>query len=1006
MRKRFILPGIVALLSCFAGPGQALADGLDVTFYNMGAATETQVRSDASNNLRTQFSSQPVSVPSYVNFEGYFTPDSSNTEVAIFSDDGVDLYVDDVRVLARKGQGQHLPDLSQSFRVIDFNWAAGRSYKIKIEYFNGWYYPDLGDIDGCTMYAYNGGGTISAWRADIDTDSNNDGLINDSDESVEETSPGRYVNHNVDDDNSNSTQDKDESGTVTGEDDLALVNLAYEPTTGINGAKVVLDASSGGTRIKVWASSTKGTQITLPKTYIIGTDTVPANVYVEGVETGEAMLDMVMRRSDDTEVCRDKVKFTVRNNTPPTFTDIVAVHAAAKCSDQVTITFTTSETLSGNPTVTVNGNAVSNLSHTGNDYTCTYTIGYYDEVGEATIYISGYDLDSNLGEVTDIQALWIVDCTTGGNCSGLGGFTYDKNGNRRTMCDSRGLTVYFYDVMGRLVKVVEPDEKWIAYEYDDNGNRTKMTTHSDGTPSFHHVTEYSYYDNGLLYQVTDQLDGVTTYTYKDNGLVDTITYPNSTKAVHTYNSRNWLTCISNRKSDDTIIAQFDYTYDETYWGKNGTRTRVIENILKPDGNRISAQVDYEYDNLYRLVHEHRIAYNGGDPGVAYEYNFAYDDAGNRTSWQVVGGTTTNYTYDAANKMTSPGTFTYDDKGNTLTQVVGGVTTTYTWDYLNRLTQWQKTGETTQAYVYNADGMRVRVTPSGGTATDFLLDDREIAEEIMGANFASYVGLGYSLLSKVSGATRNAYHADGIGSTRTMTDDNVDVGTAVVYDAYGNLAQCYPVDGTPEFGYAGQYRYYTDSTGLDYLKARYYDSQTGRFISKDPIGYAGGINLYEYVAGMPTVAVDPYGTSILGELPGAWADVYGGQAGNNYAWCVFKCGLNYALGFIPLPIDIDFGPGFSKPSIGFNPPALIGIPGSPIFQFPVGRPPGNWVINPGYWGRVRPGIPGIGRVTPGPSGWRNARKYLGPIWQIINLGQELGCLRNCLKNYKCENGGVW
>jgi hypothetical protein len=111
-------------------------------------------------------------------------------------------------------------------------------------------------------------------------------------------------------------------------------------------------------------------------------------------------------------------------------------------------------------------------------------------------------------------------------------------------------------------------------------------------------------------------------------------------------------------------------------------------------------------------------------------------------------------------------------------------------------------------------------------------------------------------------------------------------------------------------------------------------------------------------------------------------------------------------FNPLPIGIDFGPGFSNPSIGFNPPALIGIPGSPIFQWPVGRPPGNWVINPGYWGRVRPAIPGIGHATPGPSGWRNAGRYLGPIWQIINLGQELGCLRDCLNNYKCENGGVW
>lgn len=215
---------------------------------------------------------------------------------------------------------------------------------------------------------------------------------------------------------------------------------------------------------------------------------------------------------------------------PPTFTNITAIHAAAKCGDTVTIKFTASETLSGNPTVTVNGNAVSNLTHNGNDYTCTYTVGdrNHDPAGEATIHISGYDLDGNFGEVTDTEALWIVDCSQCGN----GSFTYDRNGNRKTMCDSRGLTVYFYDAMNRLVKVIEPDEKWIAYEYDAAGNRTKMTTHSDGTPSFHHVTQYEYNNRGLLSKVIDQLGGETTYTYKANGLVDTITYPNGTKAVH------------------------------------------------------------------------------------------------------------------------------------------------------------------------------------------------------------------------------------------------------------------------------------------------------------------------------------------------------------------------------------------------------------------------------------------------------------------------------------------
>lgn len=531
----------------------------------------------------------------------------------------------------------------------------------------------------------------------------------------------------------------------------------------------------------------------------------------------------------------------------PYFTHILADPFAAKYGDSVTITFTASEAQSANPTVTVNGHSASHVSHTGNNYTYSYTVqsSTNDPLGAATIVVTEA---STANSTTDKSALWIYDS---GTCA-ANSFTYDKSGNRKTACDSRGITLYAYDALNRLIKVIEPDGKWIAYEYDGTNNRTKMTIHLDS--STEHVTQYSYYDNGLLHEVTDQLSGITHYTYKDNGLVDTITYPNTTKAVHSYNSRNWLITISNQKSDNTIIAEFTYSYDTTYWGKNGTRTSVVENILKPDGNRISAQVDYEYDDLYRLTHEHRIAYGGGDAGVAYEYNFAYDAAGNRKSWQVVGGSTTNYTYDAANKMTSPGTFTYDDKGNISTIASGGVTTTYTWDLLNGMTQWSKTGQTTIDFLYNADGMRVRKTPSGGTATNFLLDGAEIVEEITGASVVAYVGL--ELVSQISGATRTIYHADGIGSTRAMSDGSQVVAEAGIYDAYGNLKAEYPASSAPSFGYAGLYRYYADSTGLDYLKARFYDPAVGQFLSRDPV--AGSTEQYVYATGDPVNRIDPSG----------------------------------------------------------------------------------------------------------------------------------------------------
>ncbi|MBK7709200.1 MAG: RHS domain-containing protein [Acidobacteria bacterium] len=96
-------------------------------------------------------------------------------------------------------------------------------------------------------------------------------------------------------------------------------------------------------------------------------------------------------------------------------------------------------------------------------------------------------------------------------------------------------------------------------------------------------------------------------------------------------------------------------------------------------------------------------------------------------------------------------------------------------------------------------------------------------------------------------------ADHLGSTNALTDSSGNVTSSASYDSFGNatgnLATRYKFTG----------REYDDFTGLHYYRARWYDGNLGRFISEDPIGFAGGdVNLYGYVGNGPVELVDPSG----------------------------------------------------------------------------------------------------------------------------------------------------
>jgi len=118
-----------------------------------------------------------------------------------------------------------------------------------------------------------------------------------------------------------------------------------------------------------------------------------------------------------------------------------------------------------------------------------------------------------------------------------------------------------------------------------------------------------------------------------------------------------------------------------------------------------------------------------------------------------------------------------------------------------------------------------------------------------------------LISERAGSTSKVYHGDQLGNTRGMSNGSEAITDSREYDAWG-LTIASSGSGSP-FGFVGGQGYQKDpDSGLMLLGARYYDPSVGRFISRDPIGYQGGLNLYGYCANNPVSRTDGSGCDWL------------------------------------------------------------------------------------------------------------------------------------------------
>lgn len=403
-------------------------------------------------------------------------------------------------------------------------------------------------------------------------------------------------------------------------------------------------------------------------------------------------------------------------------------------------------------------------------------------------------------------------------------YGYDIADRRTSMQDSTGTTQYLYDELSRYIQVTTPPTKIVGYQYDAAGNRTHIS-YPDGK-----YVDYGYDDANRLQTVTDWLGKVTNYTYDDAGRLTSTSFPTFVAQTNTYNEANQLTSIVDTKGGQ-IVKSFTYTLDDA-----GNRTAVQDLI----GNEIDA-----LDDLYRLT--------GAQYADGTTQSYVYDDVGNRLT-KVQGQNTTNYTYDNADRLTSAGaaSYTYDNNGN---QTSRGADT-FTWDYENRMTGAVVNGVTI-SYQYRGDGLKYSKT-IGESSWNFWWDLNLKTPVILQDGAMTYV-YGHGLISQTDASGVQTYFLpNALGSTEGLTDDAGNLTASYKYDVFGALLTG-PQQST-EYRFAGQQQ--DDSLGYYYLRARNYDVDTGRFISKDPFhGFMrqpGSLNRYSYVQNNPANLIDPTG----------------------------------------------------------------------------------------------------------------------------------------------------
>jgi RHS repeat-associated protein len=428
---------------------------------------------------------------------------------------------------------------------------------------------------------------------------------------------------------------------------------------------------------------------------------------------------------------------------------------------------------------------------------------------------------------------------------------YTITGQRQRVTDSRGITTYGYNSQGQVTTVTNPDGQQISYGYDSQGHLTSVTT-AAGT------TTYTYGTLNRLQQVTDAQGGITAYTYNDLGNLVSTKFANGITETRGYDTLNRLISVTNTNALSQVISSYAYTLDAV-----GNKLKVVENNGR--------QVDYTYDTRDRLLSEKITDPVAGIRTIAY----AYDVVGNRLSVSdsVAGATT--YSYNDNDWLVTTVTggeqtqYTYDNNGSLLSKFHNANDRqTFIWNLDHKLAEVQtinSSGTHQSTYRYDADGNRVAQNVDG-VNTNYLVDANRGLAQVALEYGVDGVRTSYTYASGVISQTSNNvqtfYINDGHSGVRFTASITGSITDAYSYDGYGNLLSGGLATGGDR--YRGESR--DSQTGLQYLRARYYDSSTGRLLSVDPfegvLSHPTTRHRYLYGNNNPITYFDPSGKTAI------------------------------------------------------------------------------------------------------------------------------------------------